>query len=1285
MFATLSCGKTAVPALVSATQSPFASFRDIPGVTDEEVKAIETLRGQYGRFFYGVNQTAEAFPIYNSTDNEVGGYAALVCEWLSSLFDIPFQPVIYDWSELFLKLESGEVQFTGDLMSTEERRKTYFMTDTIAERLLRTYQLAGSNSVAEIIKTRPPRLAVPYGFAPLTYIKEAAEYDFEAVFIADYADAHRTLVSGEADAFLTMDIAEPALDAYGDIVSETFYPLVFVSASLSTRMPYLEPVISVVQKALQNGGMRYLTELYSQGRRDYITNKFFERLTPVELEYMQRNDVVKIATESDSYPLCFYSRSDNEYQGIAFDVMREIKAITGLSFEVFNALDTGYSDLIDMLESGKASMITAMMRSRERERSFLLPGIPLLREHPVLVSKSEFPNVQFYELANVTVGIVRGTLHAELFKRWFPNNKSYREYDNMDSAFYALERGAVDMFMCMSNYLISIDNYKEYTGFKTNVAFDNKFDITFGFNRDEATLCSIVDKALSLIDLETISEYWIHKRYDYRAKVAEARTPWLIRAITLSLAAIAMMVVMFYRSRNEEKRLAKLVAEETSTLMAILNGTPDHIFCKDLDSRYTRYNKSFSDFYNLSGSVNSKLESDALGLTSDVLWHHKSMDAKVYAEEATVVSEVFVPSPDGKRTLFEVIKSPLLVDGKVTGLVGMARDITRRKAAEDEAKRASEAKSRFIANMSHEIRTPMNAILGITEIILRNKTLPPDVIEALNKIYNSGDLLLYIINDILDLSKIEAGKLELLPAQYEVASMINDTVALNTMRIGNKPIEFKLSVDENIPVQLFGDELRIRQILNNIISNAIKYTSKGEVTLSIFAEQGSAPSAEGAPSVEGVPSDTVTLVCCVRDTGQGMTEEQVSRLFEDYSRFNADANRTTEGTGLGMSITHNLVRMMNGAISVESEPDKGTTVTIKLPQGKVGANVLGKEQAEKLAKFEKSIERQMRKAQVIFEPMPYGSVLLVDDVESNLFVAEGLMFPYGLSIDTVSSGFEAIDKIKEKTYDIVFMDHMMPKMDGIETTKKIREMGYTQPIVALTANAIVGQSNIFMENGFDGYISKPIDIRQLNATLKKFVRDKQPPEVIEAANRNKNENKSGRVYTREQLAEIFVRDASRLAEGLEEIQKSGVYNDEEIRTYTINTHALKSALANIGETDLSAVAFKLEDAGRANDTAVIKAETPKFLDDLRAVIEKNTPRQEEGEENIVEDRAYLREKLLVIKKACEAYERKTIRAAIADLRQKEWLSETKELLTIMDADLLNGDFEAVSKATRGIV
>ncbi|MDR0447624.1 MAG: HAMP domain-containing protein, partial [Treponema sp.] len=247
----------------------------------------------------------------------------------------------------------------------------------------------------------------------------------------------------------------------------------------------------------------------------------------------------------------------------------------------------------------------------------------------------------------------------------------------------------------------------------------------------------------------------------------------------------------------------------------------------------------------------------------------------------------------------------------------MVDKITEQGKALITSEMESAAKTSFLANMSHEIRTPMNAILGITEILLHDETLGNNTKEALNKVYNSGDMLLHIINDILDLSKIDAGKLELDPAIYDVPSLINDTVTLNMMRIGSKPIEFELSVDENTPGSLLGDELRIKQILNNLLSNAFKYTKKGVVKFSVSVEK-----------ERQSHNEDMSLVFSVSDTGQGMTEEQISKLFDEYSRFNMDSNRTIEGTGLGMSITQSLIQMMNGRISVKSVLNLGTQFTV---------------------------------------------------------------------------------------------------------------------------------------------------------------------------------------------------------------------------------------------------------------------------------------------------------------------------------------------------------------------
>jgi signal transduction histidine kinase/CheY-like chemotaxis protein/PAS domain-containing protein/HPt (histidine-containing phosphotransfer) domain-containing protein len=609
-------------------------------------------------------------------------------------------------------------------------------------------------------------------------------------------------------------------------------------------------------------------------------------------------------------------------------------------------------------------------------------------------------------------------------------------------------------------------------------------------------------------------------------------------------------------------------------------------------------------------------------------------------------------------------------------LIRHSVDVTELITAKEQAVQANKDKSSFLAKMSHEIRTPMNAILGITEIQLENKTLSPETQEAFSEIYNSGYLLMGIINDILDLSKIEAGKLELSPAAYDVPSLINDTVHLNIMRYDSKPIKFKLFVDENIPSTLYGDELRIKQILNNLLSNAFKYTNKGEISFSVAAEY---------EPQEKTPR--VTLVFRVSDTGQGMSAEQLEKLFDEYTRFNTEANRTTVGSGLGMSITKHLVRMMDGKISVDSEPGRGSIFTVHLPQVIISEEVLGSVVAENLKQFHLGKAEQLKKVpQIVRDYMPYGKVLIVDDVGSNLYVARGLMTPYGLSVETASSGFEAIDKIKNgAVYDIIFMDHMMPKMDGIEAVKIIRNMGYTYPIIALTANALTGQSEIFMENGFDGFISKPIDIRQLNLSLNKLVRDKQPPEVLDNARQQALKNNMAKsAITEDQpasyynLAALFVLDAEKAYESLNKLHSNAYRRADDIQTYVINVHAMKSALANIGETGLSAVALKLEQAGKAKDIKIMMAETPAFLEALRETIEKNKPKEDDSDakaEYSDSDRMYLEEKMLAIQKACGEYDEKTANKALAELGQRKWPHSIKELLDTIALHLLHSNFE----------
>ncbi|MDR1933683.1 MAG: response regulator [Spirochaetales bacterium] len=399
------------------------------------------------------------------------------------------------------------------------------------------------------------------------------------------------------------------------------------------------------------------------------------------------------------------------------------------------------------------------------------------------------------------------------------------------------------------------------------------------------------------------------------------------------------------------------------------------------------------------------------------------------------------------------------------------------------AESASDTKSQFLANMSHEMRTPLNAIIGLSELELGSTELAENTYNNVEKIYISGMTLLGIINDILDISKIESGKFILIPAEFNVPSLINDTVTLNIVRIGSKPIEFRLHIDENVPERVIGDELRVKQIFNNLLSNAFKYTREGVIDWYISAD---------------VLGDSVWLVSRIQDTGIGIQPEDISKLFSDYNQVDTGSNRKIEGTGLGLSITKSLVELMDGTISVESEYGRGSVFSIRIRQHYVNEAVIGRDVADNLTHFHFTARRRTANEKLIRAYMPYATVLVVDDVPVNLDVARGMLKPYGMTVECVTSGQKAINLIREEKvrYNAVFMDHMMPEMDGIEAVRIIRneigtEYAKTVPIIAFTANAIIGNDELFLQSGFQAFLSKPIDIMRLDTLINQWVRDKK--------------------------------------------------------------------------------------------------------------------------------------------------------------------------------------------------
>ena len=675
--------------------------------------------------------------------------------------------------------------------------------------------------------------------------------------------------------------------------------------------------------------------------------------------------------------------------------------------------------------------------------------------------------------------------------------------------------------------------------------------------------------------------------------------------------------------------------------------------------------------------------------------------------------------------------------GDIEQLVIIAKDVTEIYEMKEIAERAAKAKTNFLANTSHEIRTPMNAILGMAELLLR-ENIGESARSHVYNIKSAGTNLLSIINDILDISKIESGKLNIIEDEYEFASIINDITNMANVRISDKSIKLLIEVDPNIPYKMYGDEVRLRQIIINLVNNAIKFTEEGYVKLKITSDK--------------ITGNKVQLKVIVEDTGIGIKDEDKSKLFRTFQQVDTLRNRKIEGTGLGLSICKSLLDLIGGEIKLSSEYGKGTTFEVILPQKVITyrkfveiqpknleQNIIVHEpnkyyedslkytfkmlnikaiyepdaskfidmidkneydhmfidigivkllekkndvmKANKNAKITIMIEdiddyRIDNNTRVIQKPLyslsiasilnneniitvfnenisenknkfiaPEANILIVDDNTVNLKVASGLMAPYKMKIDTAISGYEAIEMVKEKQYDIIFMDYMMPGMDGIETTKKIRELEKDKIIdsiiVALTANAIIGAKDMFLENGFDDFLSKPIEIKKLNYILNKWISSNLKNKLlkhdgiineVEEVNNNKIDLKIENIdiehcirvngFTEDMYLELL---NIYLKEGISKIDKIYEYL-EDLSRYIIEVHGIKSSSASIGAYKLSNKAKLLEEAVKNDDIEYIKANNDIFVEEyknilngIRNILDMNKKEDINKEENEVKE------------------------------------------------------------------
>lgn len=610
---------------------------------------------------------------------------------------------------------------------------------------------------------------------------------------------------------------------------------------------------------------------------------------------------------------------------------------------------------------------------------------------------------------------------------------------------------------------------------------------------------------------------------------------------------------------------------------------------------------------------------------------------------------------------------------------------------------ASESKGRFLANMSHEIRTPIHAVLGMDAMILRESS-EPSIREYALDIKNAGQTLLSLINDILDISKIESGKLEILPVEYDLSSLIYDVMNMMKMKANDKGLELNLLVDKDIPSGLWGDDVRLRQILVNLISNAVKYTETGSVTLEVHAL---------------VKKEMAELTFRVEDTGIGIKEEDIEKLCREFERIEEQRNRKVEGTGLGMSITTKLLERMGSRLQVESVYGEGSVFYFALEQKVVNYEPIGN--------LEKRIKNQA--VEYSYEALftaPQAHILIVDDNAVNRRVFAKLLKATQIQVDEAAGGKECLELVREHAYDLIFLDHMMPDMDGISVLHHMREMVEypcrETPVIALTANAVTGAREMYLREGFEDFLAKPVNPEK----LEKMILNMLPEEKVickeredwdgNPAKEGKEEElplpelegidwKYARLYcpdtgilkdTLNQFYGLIEAEAAKLEKLLPmtggESGQAGEEREESLHQFRIQVHSMKNSASMIGAVPVAGVARVLEYAARDGKISQIQNITPSFLEEWRKLGEILKPivqgnNQEEAKRK--PDSGLIREFLQLLKLAMEEMDVDTADEIIEQLKQFEYLEdemkETVEELCLAVANLDEEQTAALSE------
>jgi signal transduction histidine kinase/CheY-like chemotaxis protein len=734
---------------------------------------------------------------------------------------------------------------------------------------------------------------------------------------------------------------------------------------------------------------------------------------------LAQGEPILVAAESDDYPVSFYNGQLEEFQGIAHDVLKDISLITGLRFKIANKPGTAPEDLEAMVYYGQAAILANYNFMSDLGGLLICPR-PHSFDRYALLTNIESKEIQFNQIFYGTVGLVRGDRKSLLYRKWFPASRNVIYYRSMELALQALRRQDIMYVMGSTNLLLSRTNYMEDPGFKAGLVFEYQVPFGFAITQEEVELRNVFDKAMALAAVGQANERWNSRMFDYNRKFLRDLIPYFAVFLVLLILVLLGLIYENRKNRRLNRNLESLVDERTQKLLSTQVDLEQerHLFQRILESCPISFiitvDRKISFLTPFAENFLNKRKNDIL---RDCFVVREELDEVLkILERGETLNWRAMKIKRGDGVLREVLVNSFSSDyyGQ-TGVMTWFTDVTELREnardlalARDIAEDSARAKSEFLANLSHEIRTPMNAIVGLTQLSLQTD-LNDTQRDYLEMIQSAAKSLLGIINDILDFSKIEAGKLSMERIEFQLEEVIDTAINLSTVRANEKNLELILEIAPSVPTSLTGDPMRLGQVLNNLMSNAVKFTEKGRVTLKVQTLQET--------------GEQAILKFGIQDTGIGLTEEQIAKLFTAFNQADSSVTRRFGGTGLGLAISKRLVEMMGGNIWCEGVTGEGSTFSF--------TGIFG-------------IHDHERRYASHHEDFKDVTALAVDDYQPALVVIAKELENLGLKVLTAESGPQAISILKDrstapKPVDVVFLDWKMPVMNGIDTAEHIRK------------------------------------------------------------------------------------------------------------------------------------------------------------------------------------------------------------------------------------------------------